>query len=466
MPTQSRPGSYITEFCRLYPPPKDNHICSLYSSEEDFKASLSTFVTQAIHANAKIIYISNTLPMPSFKNYLDEFLDKENLTFRENQWEFFHLSDFAITSQGVDKEGALKKLRGLYLISKEDGYDHIHFVTVIGKEEENFPHFYALFQFESVLNAFITDQYLDCMALCQYNTNHFPSHLLNQIVDFHPQCLIGEKLYHNGFHDMQSPPLMEDEDSKILHQKLTHLLKQQNHKEVITKLYNQNEEFRQFSYMLAHDLKTHIRAAHLFNFIIIHEYHACLSPEIKELLEKMTKSLYEANTRIESLNLLLQATKIKENLDLIDLNEIIENVIHSYQKNLTDLPGQIIPNLKDVPPIYGDSTQITQLFRQLFDNCLKFRKPSIPLCIKIESHVFFNQTIKITITDNGQGFDKRYKNKIFQPFYRLHPEVSSGCGIGLSICQKIIQQHNGDIMADSEEEIGTTITLIFSLVSQ
>ncbi len=109
------------------------------------------------------------------------------------------------------------------------------------------------------------------------------------------------------------------------------------------------------------------------------------------------------------------------------------------------------------PVIEGDRTQIRQLLQNLISNSLKYHNKDTQLIILIKGELK-GSTLHLTIEDNGIGFDQKYCDKIFKPFQRLHGrDEFAGTGIGLAICKKIVDQHNGSITAKSKIGKGTII---------
>ncbi len=113
-----------------------------------------------------------------------------------------------------------------------------------------------------------------------------------------------------------------------------------------------------------------------------------------------------------------------------------------------------------LPKIYGDGTQLTQVFQNLIGNAIKFHAEKSP-AISI-SAVRINGNYEIMVKDNGIGIDPEYKDKIFLIFQRLHNrEDYPGTGIGLAICKRIVERHGGAIWVESQ--VGEGATFHFSL---
>jgi two-component system, LuxR family, sensor kinase FixL len=116
----------------------------------------------------------------------------------------------------------------------------------------------------------------------------------------------------------------------------------------------------------------------------------------------------------------------------------------------------------NLPAILADSFQMEQLFQNLISNSLKYHQSGIPPVINIYSKQTNKNELEIYFEDNGIGFEEKYSDRIFQPFQRLHGRSQfSGTGIGLAICQKIIDRHGGSIKVKSAPNKGSTFIIIF-----
>ena len=120
-----------------------------------------------------------------------------------------------------------------------------------------------------------------------------------------------------------------------------------------------------------------------------------------------------------------------------------------------------------LPTIEADETQMRQLLQNLIGNALKFAKPDRKPRIHVDGQVISasesssrTDLCRLTIADNGIGFDNQYKDQIFTIFQRLHGRGEyEGTGIGLATCRKIVERHGGEIDADGRPDEGTTFTV-------
>jgi signal transduction histidine kinase len=139
---------------------------------------------------------------------------------------------------------------------------------------------------------------------------------------------------------------------------------------------------------------------------------------------------------------------------------------------IEDVGGSV--ETRNLPTIDADPTQMRQLLQNLISNALKFHKEGRPPVVRVEAEVLAagetdlsarieadaNEICRLTIADNGIGFDQKYADRIFTPFKRLHGRGDyAGTGMGLAICRRIVERHGGDITVSSVPDEGTTFTV-------
>jgi signal transduction histidine kinase len=130
--------------------------------------------------------------------------------------------------------------------------------------------------------------------------------------------------------------------------------------------------------------------------------------------------------------------------------------------------------ISELPVIFGDPTQLGQLFQNLLSNALKFRREDVTPIISVRAQSVFapdlppsvrparstHQYYRIDVADNGIGFEEKYLDRMFEVFQRLHGKGEfSGTGIGLAICEKVVTNHGGAITASSQPGQGATFSV-------
>jgi len=227
-------------------------------------------------------------------------------------------------------------------------------------------------------------------------------------------------------------------------------------KEYLTQLQFQNQELEQFVYAASHDLKEPLRKIHMYDTFISENPSNVLDPRSAEFLRRSINAAVGMKNLIEDLLTYSKATAKVESYEQVPLNKIVEEII-AFQKDELELKRVNI-NVGNLPTITGVSFQIKQLFTNLIDNGIKYKHPERDPVITINCETITGNGVsferqepfyKISVTDNGIGFDPQYATKIFDIFQRLDAGTNvKGSGIGLSICKKIVQNHNGLILAE------------------
>jgi len=234
----------------------------------------------------------------------------------------------------------------------------------------------------------------------------------------------------------------------------------------------QNSELQQFAYVASHDLQEPLRKIKTFSDLLLSKYENALDEEGRNMLERMQVASDRMKVLITDL---LNYSRISKLLDkgLVNTRQEVEDVLTDLDTSIKD--KKAIINVGQLYSVYGNSTQIRQLFQNLISNALKFSKPDVPPHIDISGHIVHGYETDFTlpeekqqkrfqyieISDNGIGFEQQYAEKIFQVFQRLHgKEEYRGSGIGLSIVQKVIETHNGYIKAEARPGDGATFKIL------
>jgi PAS domain S-box-containing protein len=237
-------------------------------------------------------------------------------------------------------------------------------------------------------------------------------------------------------------------------------------------LEQKNEEITGFAFVASHDMKEPLRKIHTFADWLIETEKEWLSPQGKTILEKMDASVKRMEQLIDDILVLtkIHSDHLKE--DDVDLNKVLKDVKDEMSDKIQQT--STIIEAKKLPVIKGNRHQVFYLFQNMVSNAIKFQKPGTVPHITITSEVVSGSEVpinepkeeylKISFADNGFGFDQRYAKKIFQVFQRLHGKQEfEGTGIGLAICKKIMENHQGLITVESEPGKGSVFNCFFPL---
>jgi len=218
-------------------------------------------------------------------------------------------------------------------------------------------------------------------------------------------------------------------------------------------LKNSNQELEQFAYVASHDLQEPLRMISSYTQLLERRYGDKLDQDAKDFIEFAVDG---ANRMQKLINDLLEFSRVTTRAkpsEEVDSYTILGRAITNLQQVIQET-GTIVTN-DDLPKIKADDSQLVRVFQNIIDNAIKFCSKESPR-IHISAQEDENECI-FSIRDNGIGIDEQYKNRIFNIFQRLHTkEEYPGTGIGLAICKRIVQRHNGRIWFKSELGKGTT----------
>jgi PAS domain S-box-containing protein len=232
-------------------------------------------------------------------------------------------------------------------------------------------------------------------------------------------------------------------------------------------LERSNKELASFSYAASHDLQEPLRKIQLFADRILQKEHGHLSEAAKGYFARIQAAAERMKMLIHNLLSYSSVNNSVQHFEETDLNQLIKEVLNDLHESIVQRNAVIetysLPRIKVIP------FQIKQLFTNIISNSLKFsKKDSRPHIIIKAEEVNYDDTkdavagisrvvYHLTISDNGIGFDPAYSEKIFEIFQRLHGQSEyTGTGIGLAICKKIIENHQGMITAQGEAGKGAS----------
>jgi signal transduction histidine kinase/CHASE3 domain sensor protein len=238
----------------------------------------------------------------------------------------------------------------------------------------------------------------------------------------------------------------------------------------ISDLEKSNKELSAFNHIASHDLQEPLRKVQTFISRIREKNYDLFSDNVKDYFSGIERATQRMQMFIEDLLLYSRASNVARIFEPTDLNELLENTRQELsqaieEKNARVLCQDTLPVLNVIP------FQIQQLFNNLISNSIKYSKAEVAPEITISCRMVSSKNLaglvsnldsryyKISVTDNGIGFDGRYSEDIFTLFYRLHSKTAySGTGVGLAICKVIIENHKGYIKAESSPGVGSTFS--------
>jgi hypothetical protein len=235
-----------------------------------------------------------------------------------------------------------------------------------------------------------------------------------------------------------------------------------------------NKELEQFAFIASHDLQEPLRKIQTFVDLII-ENEPNLSNKSKDYFLRMQVSARRMKTLIQDLLDYSRTNILERRFEKIHLNEIVNDVKNELEQLIKEKKATI--NTPHLTLAFINPSLFRQVFNNLVSNALKFSKKEIFPVITISSNIAKGKLLQkqnnglkslnpeqlythIKVADNGIGFDSQFKEKMFEMFQRLHvKEYPEGTGVGLAIVKKIIEHHNGTIIAAGEVDRGASFEI-------
>jgi two-component system, chemotaxis family, CheB/CheR fusion protein len=232
-------------------------------------------------------------------------------------------------------------------------------------------------------------------------------------------------------------------------------------KEYTQELKRSNTDLEQFAYMASHDLKEPLNLVNSYAQLLSRRYKGkVIDDKGSEYIDTITESTAQMQ---ELINKLLEFSHIDQSnkpMTQIDCNKCVEKALNNLKLAVTS--GKVNVKVDPLPKIWGDASQITQLFQNLIQNAIKYKGPRNPR-IRISSKQLDKEWV-ISISDNGLGIKPENMGKIFEMFNRVENAQQGGHGIGLTICKKIVERHKGKISVESKFGEGSTFSVTFPTI--
>lgn len=233
----------------------------------------------------------------------------------------------------------------------------------------------------------------------------------------------------------------------------------------IAQLESTNKELDRFAFMASHDLQEPIRKIRIFSNRIIEKFYEELGDEGRMYMDKMQAACIRMQNLISDILAFSKILVTHDSLVYSDLGLLLDEVITEMDTQIQEKNAKV--RVDKLPQVHVNPVLIKSLFQNLISNSLKYSQkteaPFIVVSTKMDHTVSGEPDLiaskkfwRIYIQDNGIGFEQQYAEQIFTMFTRLHigPEYS-GTGIGLAICKKIVEEHEGYISAKSVVNKGT-----------
>jgi PAS domain S-box-containing protein len=233
-------------------------------------------------------------------------------------------------------------------------------------------------------------------------------------------------------------------------------------------LEQSNAELEQFAYVASHDLQEPLRTIASYTQLLARRYEGQLDEKADKYIHYVVDGAQRMQTLIDDLLKYSRVSTSRQELQPVDCQEILEQAIGHLKVAIRQAGAEVSldPTCPRLPVVLGDATQLLQLFQNLISNGIKYRQPEVKPVVQIAAKPSqFKNSVGcwlFAVKDNGIGIDPQHRDRIFLIFQRLHTRNEyPGTGIGLAVCHKIVERHQGQIWVESQ--LGQGATFYFTL---
>jgi len=234
-----------------------------------------------------------------------------------------------------------------------------------------------------------------------------------------------------------------------------------------------NRELEQFATIASHDLQEPLRKIQAFAECLREEEAATLSSGGRDYLDRIQNAASRMTSLVADLLEFSRVSSKGKGFSPVNLNEVISGVVSDLETRLSQTGGRV--EILDLPTVASDPIQMRQLLQNLIGNALKFHRKHEPPVVRVSAEIIgavdeggrgmTGGVCRLSVADNGIGFDEKYLDRVFTIFHRLHGRGEyEGNGIGLAICRRIAERHGGAITAHSTPGNGATFIVTLPLL--
>ncbi|TYL40232.1 hypothetical protein CV102_01230 [Natronococcus pandeyae] len=231
--------------------------------------------------------------------------------------------------------------------------------------------------------------------------------------------------------------------------------------EAIDKLEKSNERLERFAYATSHDLQEPLRMVSSYLMLIERRYDDELDDEVLEYIDFAINGAERMRDMIQALLTYSRIDTGERTLEPVDLDAVLADVRTDLQLKIEEHNAEV--SADSLPRVEGDEEQLRQVFQNLLDNAIEYTRtdePTVHISAERDGPAW-----KLTVCDEGVGIEPDDADRIFQVFERLHTnDEHGGTGIGLALCERVVEHHGGEIWVDSEPGEGSSFSFTLPAV--
>lgn len=213
-------------------------------------------------------------------------------------------------------------------------------------------------------------------------------------------------------------------------------------------LEQSNADLERFAYVASHDLREPLRMVASYVGLLRRRYYGRLDSDADTFIDYATEGAERMHAMIGDLLEYARVKRTENPLAPVPLDTVLDRALQALSAGLRDSSAEVTVE-RPLPTVRGQETLLVSLLQNLIENAIKYRHPDRPPLVRIGTRIE-GTWCELSVTDNGLGIAPAFRERIFQIFQRLHPGGTyPGTGVGLSICQSIVESHGGRIWVES-----------------
>jgi signal transduction histidine kinase len=224
-------------------------------------------------------------------------------------------------------------------------------------------------------------------------------------------------------------------------------------------LERSNGDLQRFASFLSHELRQPLGTQMIWIELLESQAGDALGDAARRNLTNIRAMALKMSELITAQIALAAKPEAKAATDRVDLAAIVSDAIGELAHQLDAIGAKV--KVGPLPLVRGDARQLTQLFRNLLENAIKYRREGVQSEVAIEAVSDEQGGIDVAVADNGRGFAAEDAERIFEPLERLGAQGPEGQGLGLTLCRAIVQRHGGALRADGRPGAGATFFITF-----
>lgn len=232
---------------------------------------------------------------------------------------------------------------------------------------------------------------------------------------------------------------------------------------VQSSLVRSNKDLERFAAFVSHELRQPLATMAIWTDLLESSPRAVLEEKGRTYVGKIRDSIRRMARLIEGELALSRVANDQASRERVDLARLLPELVADLGPMLRQRGSRV--EIGEVPVIRADAGQIRQVFQNLIENAIKYRRPDVPPVIQIDGEARAcadgsDSECEVRVRDNGRGFEPEKAEELFAMFRRAHESAADGAGVGLAVCRRIIEHHGGVITASGRPGDGATFTIV------